>query len=1130
MTSHPSALPASIEPRDPDPQATEKISHCTTTAELVRVLAEAYGDRPALGWRRAGEPASSWLTLTYRDLAEHVAVAAELLQSSAGVAENDRVATVGFTSAEYTIASLSIGTLGALEVPLQNGGSVDVWTAILAETDCAAAVVAADQLPSIVRIVESGAYVGLRHVVLFDVDSRNGTAAVDDARRRLAATDTSLHILDLDATPAGQPAEFPQPSTDPNRIALLIYTSGSTGTPKGAMYTETSVTRLFQSGLSGLGAGTDGHGWITLNFMPMSHVMGRSTLSQTLGNGGTAYFTPRADLSELLADLAAVQPTDLQFVPRIWDMLYQEYVRLTDQGISAHDAQARMREHYFGSRTATAITGSAPISDEVRRFVEAMLPVPLIEGYGSTEVAGVSIDGHIQRPPVVGYKLIDVPELGYLSTDQPHPRGELLVKTDHIFAGYYNRPDLTASVFDDDGYYRTGDIVAETAPDQIKYVDRRNNVMKLSQGEFVAVAHVEATLTTPPIQQLFVYGNSARPYLLAVVVPTPELRDRYPDDDVLRRQILTTLRSNGERNNLAAAEIPRDVIIERTPFSLENGLLTGIRKLARPQLKERYGPGLEALYAELADSRVTRLRDVKSVAAQRSTLATVIDVITAVLDLADGEVGAAARFTDLGGDSLTAVTVGNELRDIFDAEVPVGVLTSPSSTLSDIAKHIDGRHSEARPTAESVHGIGTTLRAADLTLDKFLDEDFLRDAAGIVSANPDVRTVFITGSTGFLGRYLTLDWLRRMAEVNGRVICLVRGSDNDSARARLDAAFDASDLWPEYQRLAKDHLRVLAGDKDADLLALAPDDWSDLARSVDLIIDPAALVNHVLPYRELFGPNVSGTAELIRLALTSTRKPYVYISTVGVGDQIAPGTFAEDPDVREMSPVREINDAYANGYGNSKWAGEVLLADAHERFRLPVNVFRCDMIVADDHIIGQLNLPDMFTRLLMSVLATGLAPRSFYELAADGAVQEAHFDALPVDFLAEAINTLWASSGTRTFNAMNPHSDGVGFDQYIRWLIDSGEQITLVDNYDDWYRRFGAALADLPEKQRRGSLIPLLHNYVQPMTPHNGGMAPADKFREAIRAASVGESSDIPHITPPIIENYARSLRGLGVI
>ena len=74
--------------------------------------------------------------------------------------------------------------------------------------------------------------------------------------------------------------------------------------------------------------------------------------------------------------------------------------------------------------------------------------------------------------------------------------------------------------------------------------------------------------------------------------------------------------------------------------------------------------------------------------------------------------------------------------------------------------------------------------------------------------------------------------------------------------------------------------------------------WQRLADTVDLIVDPAALVNHVLPYDQLFGPNVVGTAELIRIALTTKIKPFVYVSTVGVGDQIEPSKFTEDADIR----------------------------------------------------------------------------------------------------------------------------------------------------------------------------------------------------------------------------------------
>ena len=124
---------------------------------------------------------------------------------------------------------------------------------------------------------------------------------------------------------------------------------------------------------------------------------------------------------------------------------------------------------------------------------------------------------------MIDYKLVDVPDLGYFATDRPHPRGELLVKSADVIPGYYKRPEVTAELFDADGWYHTGDVIAELGPDELVYVDRRNNVLKLSQGEFVTVSKLEAAYGGhPSVRQIFVYGNSARSYLLAVVVPTDD--------------------------------------------------------------------------------------------------------------------------------------------------------------------------------------------------------------------------------------------------------------------------------------------------------------------------------------------------------------------------------------------------------------------------------------------------------------------------------------------------------------------------------------------------------------------------------------------------------------------------------
>ena len=144
-------------------------------------------------------------------------------------------------------------------------------------------------------------------------------------------------------------------------------------------------------------------------------------------------------------------------------------------------------------------------------------------------------------------------------------------------------------------------------------------------------------------------------------------------------------------------------------------------------------------------------------------LDTVIRAAGALLGAAAADVQADAHFTDLGGDSLSALTFTNLLREIFDIEVPVGVIVSPASDLAAIAAYIETerRPGTKRPTFASVHGRGATeAHAADLTLDKFIDAETLAAAPSLPGPSAEVRTVLLTGATGFLGRYLALEWLR----------------------------------------------------------------------------------------------------------------------------------------------------------------------------------------------------------------------------------------------------------------------------------------------------------------------------------------------------------------------------------
>ena len=447
------------------------------------------------------------------------------------------------------------------------------------------------------------------------------------------------------------------------------------------------------------------------------------------------------------------------------------------------------------------------------------------------------------------------------------------------------------------------------------------------------------------------------------------------------------------------------------------------------------------------------------------------------------------------------------------------------------------------PSFASVHGRNTTeVHAADLTLDKFIDAATLTAAPRLPGPSAEERTVLLTGATGFLGRYLALEWLERIELVGGTLICLVRAQSDADARARLDKTFDSGDpkLLRHFQELAADHLEVIAGDKAEANLGLDQQTWQRLADTVDLIVDPAALVYGVLPYSELFGPNVVGTAELIRIALTTKLKPYTYVSTANLGDQIEPAAFTEDADIRVISATRTVDDRYANGYGNSKWAGEVLLREAHDLCGLPVAVFRCDMILADPTYVGQLNVSDMATRMTLSLVATGIAPDSFYQLDADGNRQRAHFDGLPVGFVAEAIAALGAQAvhGFETYHVMNPHDDGIGLDEYVDWLIEAGYPIQRIGDFGEWLQRFETGLRALPDRQRQHSTLQVLlslnsSNLLQPAEPTRRSVAPTDRFRAAVQEAKIGPDKDIPdipHVSAPIIIKYVTDLQLFGLL
>lgn len=300
-------------------------------------------------------------------------------------------------------------------------------------------------------------------------------------------------------------------------------------------------------------------------------------------------------------------------------------------------------------------------------------------------------------------------------------------------------------------------------------------------------------------------------------------------------------------------------------------------------------------------------------------------------------------------------------------------------------------------------------------------------------------------------------------------------ADVDSVRACLEKVFDSGDagLLEHFRALAAAHLEVIAGNVSKPQFGVSPQIWDRLSQQVDLIVHPP--------------------------------QPISYLSTVSVAMTVEPGHFEEDGDIRAMSSVRPVDDSYANGYGNSKWAGEVLLREAHDLCGLPVSVFRSGMILAHPHCAGQLNVPDMFTRLVYSLLVTGLAPRSFYPTTDSGQRARSYYDGLPVDFVPESITTLGLSSscGFRSYDVMNAHHDGVSLDLFVDWMNEAGHNINRVDDYSDWLHSFETAL---------------------------GALAPAQVFRHAVQQNKIGADNDIPHMSRQLIDRYVSDLHAENLL
>ncbi len=950
-----------------------------SSIELLAAACERYADRPCLGWCSRGD-GSSFRLITYGALWQRVVKLASSLRAATGLAAGELVGILGHASVDWVVADLAAAYLGAVTVPLHVSFDEGDLRHVVDEAGIATIFCQAAHLERTVSVVERCAKV--RSLVVTGGPFRGGA---DFGATALLALDDLLarDVPTVSRTPHTHGGATP---------VSVLYTSGSTGRPKGVVWHERRWMRTLHRELERPAMPV-----VTVGYLPLSHSAGRITLYTTMMVGGVTHFVSNPDASTLLEDMRRVRPTSMALVPRVSAMIYQRFqIQLLARGAQpplstlddplAESLLNEMREDLFGGRLLYVSIGAAPTPPEVVAFLERCLGVRVVDAYGSTEMGTVAINGRVV--PGVRYKLVDVPELGYTTADKPHPRGELAIQSKRATPGYFRNETASKALRDAEDFVLSGDIVEERAPGELAWIDRRDDVVRLSQGLFVNVSRLEDLYATasPFLEQCFVYVNPLRAYVLGVVVPNREALEGELGVAAHGADGKRFLRSEIDRvakgAHLSGHEVPRDFLIEWTPFTKENGLLTDANKPRRPRLRETYGPRLDVLY-EAIEARQLRTLDVGDDVSVAERVKTAVAV---ALGVEDAALDAERTFVQLGGDSFAAVRLANLLEEHCHAPMAVSKILDPRTTVAAILRAIEDRSSAVPATPfERVHGTNARwARATDLRIERFVDASDV-DQAEALAPPGDATTVLLTGATGFLGRFVLLELLERMASRRGRVVCLVRARGDDEARERVRSRFRGQagdDLTSRFDALASaTGLRLLAGDLTEEAFGLPTAEYQRLACEVNSIVHCGALVNHVLSYEQLFEPNVLGTATVARFAITARKKAVHFVSSTGVVLGRRRGETPENERAADAWSRRPVGASalasgsdYAAGYVTSKWASEVLLHDLHERCGVPLTISRCGMILPHSRYVGHANERDAFSRLIYGIVRTGLGP------------------------------------------------------------------------------------------------------------------------------------------------------------
>ncbi len=580
----------------------EQVAQANCLSDLLFHSPTAWLERPALRKRLED---GSWYGLNRITVQQRVLRLATWLESQ-GIKPGDRVGVLGHNSIEWFISDFAILRLGAVTVPAYFTDPTESVEYVFKDAECK------------VVLVEPGEQQEKLTGLDIKVIPFSGAAESVDSISRDEKWDSGPTV----ATPGR------------DTLATLIYTSGTTGNPKGVMLTHGNLLSDTAAGLGGVAIFPED---VFLSFLPVSHAFER-TVGHFLVVSSGAEIAYAEDVTTLMRDMPEVKPTVMISVPRLYEKIYagvntkmeasavkkllfdqaqtlgMERFKLRQAGgdlegmkaflwgVLDHLVNAKLRDK-MGGNLRLFISGGAALSPVIARFLLAA-DIIVLPGYGLSETSPVLSVNTLERikPETVGRALPGV------ETKQLED-GELLVRGPMVMQGYWNRPEATKEVLDDDGWLHTGDMVDIDDEGFIKIVDRKKEIMVLSNGENVPPAIVEQHLAQDRVilQSLVIAEN--RPYVAALIVPEMEglasawkkshggrLPDDWKTNPVMQQWMLK--RMKGDEHDLPSyMQVKRFAFVD-DEWTQANGMLTPTLKVKRRMICQLHASEIERLFSE----------------------------------------------------------------------------------------------------------------------------------------------------------------------------------------------------------------------------------------------------------------------------------------------------------------------------------------------------------------------------------------------------------------------------------------------------------------------------------------------------------------------------------------------------